>query len=60
MMIKKSHKGLLHKALHVKSGNHISLKQEESRLTQAKKDHNVKLEKELVFAINARKFHHGK
>jgi hypothetical protein len=56
MMIKQSHKGMLHKALHVKQGNHISLQQEENRLSAAKKDHNVKLERELVFAINARHF----
>lgn len=56
--IKKSHEGKLHKSLHA-SGK-IPSSELESRLAAAKKSGNVKLEKELVFAENARKWNHKK
>jgi hypothetical protein len=50
------HPGKLHRALHEPAHKHLSLDMERKKLTEAKKDHNVAEEKELVFAINARGF----
>jgi len=53
--IKPSHKGLLHKKLGLKPNSPIS----ESTLESAGKDATGKLKKEIVFAENARKWHHS-
>lgn len=53
--IKPSHKGLLHRDLHVKSGKRLTLKQEE----KAAHSKNPAERKRANFAINARHFHHG-
>jgi hypothetical protein len=52
--IKKSHAGKLHKSLHEPASKTIPSAELTSRLAAAKKDGNVKLERELVFAKNAR------
>lgn len=57
--IKKSHKGLLHKKLHVKPGKKLSLTELHEKLLAAKKRGDKVEEEELVFAINARHFHGG-
>lgn len=58
--IKKSHEGLLHKKLGKKAGSPLTVSELQAKLTAAKKSGNVKLERELVFAINAHHFHHNK
>jgi hypothetical protein len=55
--IKKSHEGRLHKSLHASTSKKIPSSELESRLAAAKRSGNTKLEKELVFAENARKWH---
>lgn len=52
--IKPSHKGLLHRDLHVKSGKHLTVKQEE----KAAHSKNPAERKRAVFALNARHFSH--
>lgn len=52
--IKKSHEGQLHKSLHESASKKIPSAELTSRLAAAKKSGNVKLERELVFAKNAR------
>lgn len=52
--IKKSHQGKLHKALHESASKKIPSAELDSRLAAAKRSGNVKLERELVFAKNAR------
>jgi hypothetical protein len=56
--IKPSHEGLLHKKLGKKEG--APLGDLGSKIAAAKKSGNVKLERELVFAQNARHFRHAK
>ena len=56
--IKKSHKGELHKELHIKGPLPLTLLHQ--KLAAAKKRGDVEEEKRLVFAINARHFHHNK
>lgn len=51
-LIPKSHKGLLHKQLGMPEGKKIPRSMLRSKLKQAKKEHNVKLERRLVFALN--------
>lgn len=51
-------KGKLHKKLGVPQGTGIPVPELQSKLEKAKQDHDVKLEKEIVFAINAHKFNH--
>lgn len=52
--IKKSHRGLLHKNLGIAKGKPISTK----RLESAKKGAGKAEKKRIVFAENARKWHH--
>jgi hypothetical protein len=54
--IKPSHKGLLHKDLGVSQSKHLSVKQEE----KAKHSSDPAERKRATFALNARKWHHGK
>lgn len=56
--IKKTNKGLLHKKLGKKGPLPLELLHQ--KLAAAKKSGNVKEEREIVFAINAHHFHHGK
>lgn len=58
--IKKSHEGLLHQDLHVAAGKKIPVEELHSKLAAAKKRGDVAEERRLVFAINARHFHHNK
>ena len=53
--IKKSHEGLLHKNLHVKAGEPIPY----HKMITAKKNASPAEKKRIVFAENARKWHHG-
>lgn len=53
--IKKSHKGLLHKNLGIKQGEHIPLK----ALARAKNSSSPAERKRATFAMNARKWHKG-
>jgi hypothetical protein len=57
--IKPSHHGLLHKAMGVKEGQKLSLSSIAATKARAKRNGNTKLEKQAVFAENARKWHHG-
>jgi len=52
--IKKSHRGLLHKKLGISAHKMIPLK----TLSRAKHGASGALKKEIVFAENARKWHH--
>jgi len=54
--IKPSHKGLLHKDLGVAQGKKLSVKSEE----EAKHSSNPAERRRATFALNARKWHHGK
>ena len=54
--IKKSRKGSLRRDLGTKKGSKISTKKIDSSLKRAKKEGDVKLERKLVFAKNARKW----
>lgn len=54
--IKKSHKGLLHKALGIPEGEPIPL----SAIAKAKKSPSAAMRKRATFAMNARHFHHGR
>jgi hypothetical protein len=56
--IKKSNKGLLHKKLGMSKDKPIPTKLLRSKLASAKAHHDVKLEREIQFAINAHKFKH--
>jgi hypothetical protein len=56
--IKPSHKGLLHKKMGLNEGSAISGNALEAEKDKAKKTGDTKLEKEVVFAENARKWHH--
>jgi hypothetical protein len=58
--IKKSREGLLHKKMHKKAGAPIPVEELHKALAAAKRSGDVKKERELVFAINARHFHHNK
>ena len=60
MAIKIKHPGLLHKKLGKKKNAPLSLTMLHQKLAAAKHSGNVKLERELVFAINAHSFHHSK
>lgn len=51
-LIKPSHKGLLHEALGIAKDKKIPGARLKSVLGRAKKTHNVKLEKQVVFAEN--------
>ncbi len=55
--IQPSHKGLLHKAMNVSPDKPLSLSAIASTKNKAKKSGNVKLEKQAVFAENARRWH---
>ena len=59
MTIKKSHHGLLHKAMGVPEGHRLSIEDIAATKNRAKKSGNVKLEKQAVFAENARKWNHA-
>ena len=54
--IKPSHKGLLHKNLGEAKGKKLSVKEEE----KAKHSSSPAERKRATFALNARKWHHGK
>lgn len=56
--IKPSKEGSLHKEMGVKEGHKISTSSERKSLAAAKKSGNVAKEKKLVFALNAKKWHH--
>lgn len=56
--INPSNKGLLHKKMGVSPGKHISTGALEAEKVRAKASGNTKLEREVVFAENARKWHH--
>jgi hypothetical protein len=56
--IKPSREGLLHKRMGLKQGKKISEGSLEKEKSAAKKDHDVKELREVVFAENARKWHH--
>lgn len=51
-------KGLLHEKMGVKKGNKIGAGSLQKELGHAKATGNVKLEREVVFAQNAKKWHH--
>lgn len=53
--IKKSHEGLLHKDLGVKSGEKIPA----AKLEKAEHSSNPAVKKRAVFAANAKHWHHG-
>ena len=55
--IKASEKGSLHTSMGVKQGSPIPASAEHRKLATAKKSGNVSLEKKLVFALNAKKWH---
>jgi hypothetical protein len=54
--IQPSHEGLLHKKMGVKEGSKISASSEAKVAARAKKEGDVKLEREAVFAENAKKW----
>lgn len=56
--IKPQNKGLLHKKLGISQGKHIGNGTLASAKARAKANGNVKLEKEIVFAENAKKWNH--
>lgn len=58
MAIDIKHKGLLHKKLGIAKKKPIPAKTLRSKLASAKAHHDVKLEREIQFAINAHKFKH--
>jgi hypothetical protein len=58
MAIKIKRPGLLHKKLHEPQGHEIPVAELRKKLVQAKSQHDVALEKEIVFALNAHKFSH--
>lgn len=57
--IKESHKGMLHRALGIKEGEKISVGDLMAAKRRAKKTGDTKLEKQAVFAENARGWNHG-
>jgi len=60
MSIGKVKKGLLHKKMGISEGKKISSSSLSKEKSKAKKSGNTKLEKEVVFAQNARKWNHKK
>lgn len=54
IVIKPSHKGLLHEDLHVPDGQKIPA----SKLAEAKKSHSPAVRKRATFALNAKSFKH--
>lgn len=58
--IKPTHKGLLHKDLHIIADKPIPVTELHAKLAAAKRDGNVAEERRLVFAINEHQFHHNK
>lgn len=56
--INPANKGLLHKKMGIGQGKHISTSALEAEKAKAKKSGNTKLEREVVFAENAKHFHH--
>jgi hypothetical protein len=58
--IKKQNKGLLHKKLGIGQGKKISGHTLDAEKARAKKSGNTKLEREVVFAQNAKKWNHKK
>jgi hypothetical protein len=58
--INPKNKGLLHKKMGVGKDEPISTSSLESEKAKAKASGNTKLEREVVFAENARKWNHGK
>ncbi len=56
--IKESHRGLLHKKLGKKPGEKIGVGELMRTEKRAKRTGNVKLEREAVFAENARHWNH--
>lgn len=53
-------KGALHKQLGIKQGKKIPVATLDTKLAAAKKSGDVQTERRLVFAKNARHFHHAK
>jgi len=53
-------KGALHSQMGVKQGEKIPVADLHSKLAAAKKRGDVTTERRVVFALNARHFHHGK
>jgi hypothetical protein len=56
--IKPSHKGLLHKKLDLAEGAKIGNDTLEAKKKEAERNGDTKLEKEIVFAQNAKKWNH--
>ena len=56
--INPAHKGKLHAAMGKPKGEKLSVSDIMRTKARAKKSGNVKLEREAVFAENARKWHH--
>ena len=56
--IKPSHKGMLHEALGIAKDKKIPANRLKNIKARAKKSGNTKLEKQAVFAENAKKWHH--
>ena len=53
-------KGALHQQMGVKQGEKIPVADLHSKLAAAKKSGDVQTERRVVFALNAKHFHHGK
>lgn len=51
-------KGALHKEMGVKSGDKIPVEEMQQELAKAKRTGDVHLERQINFALNARKFKH--
>lgn len=56
--IKPSHRGMLHREMGVREGEKISISDLAREKKRAKKSGNTAEEKRVVFAENARKWHH--
>lgn len=56
--LKQKSKGLLHRKMGIDQDKHISTGALEAEKAKAKASGNTKLEREVVFAENARKWHH--
>jgi hypothetical protein len=58
MAIKIKRPGLLHAKMHEPQGHQIPVAELRKKLVTAKSQHDVALEREIVFALNAHKFNH--
>jgi len=57
--IKPSHRGMLHEEMGVPEGKKIGIGALMKKKSQAKREGDTALEKRVIFAQNARKWHHG-